>query len=615
MVRSFIRILMTGFCFSSLMTVSQAAEQTFPYQAVVVKDQAEVRCGPGTQFYPTSLAKLNENVTVHRHDHGGWYMISPPAGSFSLIEADSVQRVGGDRGVVSVSPGSGNRGRAVVRIGSQLTDDHAFYGRQLANGDEVRILGEKQIHTAKGLVTMLKIAPPAQEFRWIKGEGLVPVSQQVQQQMASDPYQVPPRHRQRLAAEGRGPIDTPVVPAVDRTMLADSNNGPRLQVAERPSLGMSDAPVQSYQAESESSMMTVRSTPIRSSQADFVRMDEIDRAYEEMMKRDPRDWELSGIIRDYQELIARAPANVAYLARQRLEVAEKRQQIANHYRNFVRVSAETAQRDAELLAQQASLQMASSAQGGVMEGQGFEGQSFGPEAMAGQQFGGPQFGGPQFGGQQFEGQQFNGQSFGAPSMEGQTFEGQMMDSQAYGAQGSEIQMMSGQMMPAPDANGVQQVAGVTPSNFVMRPQPTPPVALNPTGGVVPGAGPSAGPMMGHNPAGPTLPGMPSQSMQIPGVPVPGMQMQGGPQAAPQGESPALNGAGVLHRMQGPANFPNYALVTPDGRLLAYVTPPQGVAIDSWLGQSVGIVGQRGHDASLGKDHIHATKIVPVQLSP
>ncbi|WP_437190858.1 hypothetical protein [Planctomicrobium sp. SH527] len=595
MVRSCIRILMTGFCFSSLMTVSRAAEQTFPYQAVVVKDQAEVRCGPGTQFYPTSLAKLNENVTVHRHDHGGWYMISPPTGSFSLIEADSVQRVGGDRGVVNVSPGSGNRGRAVVRIGSRLTDDHAFYGRQLANGDEVRILGEKQIHSPRGLVNMLMIAPPAQEFRWIKGEGLVPVSQQVQQQMASDPYQVPPRHRQRLAAEGRGPIDTPVVPAVDRTMLADANDGPRLQVAERQSLGTLDAPTRAYQVESESSMMTVQSKPIRSSQAEFVRMDEIDRAYDEVMKRDPREWELSGIIRDYQELIGRAPANVAYLARQRLEVAEKRQQIAEHYRSFVRVSAETAQRDAELLAQQASFQTGSPEQGAMMDGQPFYGQSFGAQGM----------GAPGMGAQGMAGQ----------FMEGQQFDGQMMEGQSFETQGMEFQGMNGQMLPSPDAKGAPQMRGATPSEFVMEPQPTSSVSLSPTGGQVSGPGAHMGPtqlgptQLGPTQLGPTLPGM--QGIQT----MSGTQAMGGPQAAPQGDAPALNGAGVLHRMQGPANFPNYALVTPDGRLLAYVTPNQGVAIDSWLGKPVGIVGQRGHDPSLGKDHIHATKIVAVQLSP
>ncbi|SFH83263.1 SH3 domain-containing protein [Planctomicrobium piriforme] len=473
MVRPFLRILLTILCAPSAALIVNAAEQQFPYQAVVVREQAEVRCGPGGNFYVTGMVKMNDQVVVHRHDHGGWYMIAPPSGSFSWIEASLVQQSGSNQGVVSVPPDSGKAGRAVVRIGSRLSDDHGYYGRELSHGDEVTILGEKVLSTARGPVKMLMIVPPSQEFRWVKGEALVPQNHQIQQQMAADPYQVPPQHRQRLAAEGK----TPIAP------LVVEDAPPKLIQKTQPQLAAE--PVRVAQLDNGMAAPLLQAPPVSAPPSapgnqDFIRLDEIDREYAEIVKKDPSEWKLAGIVQAYRDLMDRAPANVDILIRERLEVAVKRQEIAEHYQTFVKVSAETAQRDAQLLMQQADFQ--------------------------------------------------------APA------EGPLL-------------------APTPDETFVQ---GASMEQVKVEPQPTAPVELSPT---------------------------------------------------PQAVTPRLNGAGILQKMQGPPGVPGYALTAPDGRMLAYVSSAQGIALEGWVGKPVGLIGQRSRDAALGSDHIRVQKVVPVQLSP
>jgi len=355
---NFVRTLLLSFASLCLIRSALAADQ-FPYQAVVVGEQAEIRCGPGQQFYVTSMANMNDQVTVHRHDHGGWYMISPPAGSFSWIEASLVNPLGNNRGLVTISPGSGQRNRAIVRIGSTLSDDHSFFGRELSNGDEVTILGEKILTGKSGGVRMLKIVPPAQEFRWIKGEFLVPMSRQIQQQLAVDPYQVPPEHRQRqalllpsettlVAAEFPAPkMEAPRPDALIAT--ADAQNSvPEMKTASLPVVTTGDVP------EVVTSPSTAPSTAQR--QQEFDQLERLHRNFVDMLALDPSEWELDSIAQSLSELQKSADPHIAHLAAERLKAVAQRQKIAGHYRRFIQVSAETSRRDAQLLAQRADFQ-------------------------------------------------------------------------------------------------------------------------------------------------------------------------------------------------------------------------------------------------------------------
>ena len=205
MVRSVAQAAVVSVGWLTMAIPSLAASQQFPYSATVIADDVEVRCGPGSKFYVTGSLTKQDEVTVHRHDHGGWYMIAPPQGSFSWIEATLVEK-SGDQGTVTIDLAEAPTGRATVYIGSQSGRDHSYFGRELTNGDQVQILGEEVLQMPQGATRMYKIVPPSQEFRWVKGEFLVPTDQTLQQRLAEDPYQIPPRHRQRLATLDLKPI-------------------------------------------------------------------------------------------------------------------------------------------------------------------------------------------------------------------------------------------------------------------------------------------------------------------------------------------------------------------------------------------------------------------------
>ncbi len=587
MVRASLALTLAFLGLSTAASSSHAADHQFPYTATVATAEAEVRCGPGQQFYVTGIAKQNDVLTVHRHDRGGWYMIAPPSGSFSWIEASFVERKGGNRGVVTVDPDAGPSARAVVRIGSQVSDDHGFFGRQLSNGDEVTILGEKKLHTPQGTVAMLKIAPPPQEFRWVKGESLVPQSQQVQLTMTADPYQIPPQQKKRLAQEGKAPVVAAVTEPPREQLqfagpIAAPLAGPVLK-APRPQQIASANPdavilERAEPAHAPTPMPGAPAGPVAGSVAqltprfDFSRLDAVDQEYKNIVQRDPREWKLDDVVQRYRELAEDAPESFRPLIQSRIEVAQQRQIIGNRYQSFVRVSAETAERDAALLAQQRS-----------------------PVETAMFEAGGEQ-----------------GMMAETPTNDFQ---------QGMTTQGFEMPMNTPATGNAP----------------LMFPQPNGPMQQLPqmAGRNLPGQNFPAQPMTGPTPAGQPhqMAGIPTQypmhhPMAAPQMSAPHMAMphqlegphQGSPMGMPApgaGEHPApeLIGAGVLQRMQGPASFPGFALIAPDGRLLAYVTPQPGVQAEEWVGKPVGLVGERDHDPALGRDHIRAKRMVAIQLTP
>ena len=73
-------LLGLGFWLVVLVLPAAAQVQKFPYEAGLTGEDVYVRSGPGKKYYPTGKLKSGDHVIVHRHDPGGWYMISPPAG-------------------------------------------------------------------------------------------------------------------------------------------------------------------------------------------------------------------------------------------------------------------------------------------------------------------------------------------------------------------------------------------------------------------------------------------------------------------------------------------------------------------------------------------------------
>ena len=78
------------------------------------------------------------------------------------------------------------------------------------------------------------------------------------------------------------------------------------------------------------------------------------------------------------------------------------------------------------------------------------------------------------------------------------------------------------------------------------------------------------------------------------------------------QRPDYDGAGIV-RPAGRPGLPPYALVAPDGRILAYLAPTPGVNLNSWQNREAGVLGQRAYDARLGTDVITVTGVDPVRL--
>lgn len=304
MVRQVVALL-CGLLLSSSLS---AAVTQFPYEAVVRTDNAAVRCGQGKNYYVTAQLRKGTQVVVHRHDPGGWSMISPPEGSFSWIAADQVRVDAPGTGTVELS--EGDTSGAPVWIGSDQGDHHSVRQRVLRTGDTVQILGEDSFDKGR----FYKIAPPAREFRWIKGDFLLPADPTLRQEALNDPYANP------LAADS-APVE---------------------ESSEEPD---SESPVPSLP---RVAAREVRGSSDEASPKAALR--EIDRHYSEMMELDPAQWDIDELVQSYQGLAASAP-ELAGQIQQRLAVLEPRRKLHAEYQSLLQLSAETTARDQELAAQ------------------------------------------------------------------------------------------------------------------------------------------------------------------------------------------------------------------------------------------------------------------------
>lgn len=291
-------ILVTGFGADSV----HGQIQKFPYRAVVVHNDALVRCGGNDDYYPTQRLQRDAVVTVHRHDPGGWLAIEPPEGSFSWIRAQYVDRNGPETGTVTEDD-------IIIFVGSEFGDEASVWQRRLSSGTPVRILGEQEMATETASQKMYKIAPPARERRWIAGDAVVPVDEATRREHDRDPFRAPSSVRSFSPRE------------------ADA-------VAARP------APSARLQ----------RINRIRAEQRELA---EIDRRFRAMLDGNPTTWNLQSIESAYNELRNRATwPPVAGQIDLRFPAIDRYRQRKADYDDFKRLTSETERRDAELIASQ-----------------------------------------------------------------------------------------------------------------------------------------------------------------------------------------------------------------------------------------------------------------------
>ncbi len=159
-----------------------AGSDAFPYIAYVVEGETSVRSGPGRDHYATAQLAAGHAVEVYRHDGAGWCAIRPPEGSFSLVAIQQVRVVDQRTAVVESDA-------APSRIGSLVTQKQNAVQVMLHRGEAVGLF-EPPSPTSP----MVRIAPPAGEFRWVAANRLsrVPPTEATSDSSARPGWQRPP---------------------------------------------------------------------------------------------------------------------------------------------------------------------------------------------------------------------------------------------------------------------------------------------------------------------------------------------------------------------------------------------------------------------------------------
>lgn len=285
----------------------------FPYEAEVRGDDVNVRSGPSLKNYETGKLNQGDRVTVIRHDPGGWFAIAPPPGSVSWIDAKNVQKIDERTGIVRVPPQpDGTPAQAIVRIGSSLSDDCSLLSVRLENDDRVEILGEKMLDLDRGPVLMYQITPPAEEFRWVKGDFIVPLGAAERGPGNGDPFALPRK---------------PKRPDVNPQAFAET---PRSDLAHVEPAHEATAPVAPLSGD----------------------LEVLDGQLKEMLAKGPEQWRLEEFEQHLQQMLPMSdPVNRA-LIRQRLATIATRKRARDDYLDFVRLTGDTTQREQQLQAMQ-----------------------------------------------------------------------------------------------------------------------------------------------------------------------------------------------------------------------------------------------------------------------
>ena len=326
-----ILLLLIGFASMANGLVAAAADdRKFPYEAIVdAEDGENVRSGPGPKYYPTDKLQRGDRVIVHRHDPGGWCMISPPEGSFSWVRAEHVQRSGDSNGVLKANG-------VVVHVGSTLNpDEFTTVQANLSKGDAVEILGEKNFSFDDGPRLMLKISPVKREWRWIARKSIVAADA-----LKSDPFPGnAPTRKKRSGPIAEGNLD------------ADAFTKP---ISTRPAQRDDDLDSTELSQRQPSDNNAVRRTGSDQQVAGREKLTEIDQKFRDMIREDPPTWDLEALESQYKQLDedVNQPSMNATIALRR-DAVKRYRKIQKDYVDFYKLTSETKQRDAQLMSLQA----------------------------------------------------------------------------------------------------------------------------------------------------------------------------------------------------------------------------------------------------------------------
>jgi hypothetical protein len=620
-----------------------AASKVPPYDAVVESDEAFVRCGPGKDYYPTEKLKRGDHVTVRRHDPGGWFMIDPLPGSFSLVRSDDVQREGN---VGTVKPLAD--GQSAVRIGSSIDATNAsVYQRQLSSGERVEILGEATVAHRGSTMQMLKVRSPKGEFRWVEGMSLIPVDQQAQEQQIRD--QQTRRQPSKVQADADPFATPPQSPKAANASLVRSTVPRNQTVTLSPRQVAKPAP-----PATQSQLTVVPKAAVTDPQS---RLDQIDHEFRDIVQRHPTTWNLVQLEQAYRDL-SQQPTVTAEVRGQlelRFSSIEHYRQIKGQYDDYFRLVSNTAHKDAELAAIQNSAdpqdarppilpvaQIPVAAEPAVSAPQATTAPT-GPALIAPNPQTPPPQEVPEF--NSTSRQPANPQPTARPA--GPVLENPVPLPTEPEPQATPRETIHRELVvPTPPASTPSETSNPAP-DVELRLQPAPaapspnrgsnlrsrPILANdmPQQPMAPvGPPPMQNPNVVPQGPPPTVVPTPVPTMAAPvPVPVAVPQVRQAPAANPGVLPPlaaprqihpqapgALDGAGIVQRAVTPVpGGPQHVLLAPNGRILAYLYPDRGVNLDAYVGHPMGIVGPRAYRPELQADLIVVRGMVPVRLAP
>ncbi len=149
------RVVLSAICvLISCGLVLGEGEAKFPFTGVVKGNQVYVRSGPDVNYYPVSQLMRDNQVQVVGEEYG-WYKIVPPAGSFSWVSKEYVEKKEGKTGVISGD-------RVSIRAGSSLNDLKRAVQLTAGKGMEVTIIGEEG--------NWYKVVPPEGAYVWVNAQ-------------------------------------------------------------------------------------------------------------------------------------------------------------------------------------------------------------------------------------------------------------------------------------------------------------------------------------------------------------------------------------------------------------------------------------------------------------
>ena len=221
-------------CLAALVVTSSATAQSssieFPYQALVSKDNALVRSGPGKVHYGTQKLSAGQVVEVYRHDPDGWCAIRPVEGSFCIIPESTVEVIGEGVGQIKLA---GTTPFIGTKLGSV---EKPLWQVKLREKEKVALIGQLSWPSPEGHSTVwYQIKPPAGEFRWIHVDNLESLSGETMASViapkpTSQPIVAKPKAPQPIPLAAIEPPASTVVPARPNVDLATAGQ----PIIERP---------------------------------------------------------------------------------------------------------------------------------------------------------------------------------------------------------------------------------------------------------------------------------------------------------------------------------------------------------------------------------------------